>query len=430
MILRVVLIAHYYPPINSSGAKRAESLSKYFVALGHKVTVITTCKSGADGKFTESVPTGVRLLELGWTGREKLSREGNEIFEPMYSGRPSWKRRLKDKVMAAFGQIPDPRLPFALAFLVPWFSQRAGRAIRDADIVIGTTPPWPMVLAAVLCKWRFKTPCVLDYRDQFSDCHEMPGGSLAKWLERIIDKRLVHAADRVVCISEPMSRYYNSFTKDVDTILNGYDDELLAKARAAAHVIRDGKIRIRYMGIVSPGRVPHNLLRALVALEARRPDLFEWLCIEFYGNAAIIQEELSVAYSTISTAFYFYPQIPYADALQKIVEADYLLFAETSSRETLSAQGILTTKLFEYIGAGRPILADIAKNTLAGSLLLKCGGQHIVSESSDIFFDAISDASFYVRAPDTISPMSASLSRKAQAIQYINLVQNVVEQKR
>lgn len=47
--MHIVLIAYYYPPINSSGAKRAEALSKYFCAFGHHVTVITTRKTRADG---------------------------------------------------------------------------------------------------------------------------------------------------------------------------------------------------------------------------------------------------------------------------------------------------------------------------------------------------------------------------------------------
>ncbi len=427
--MKIVLITHYYPPINSSGAKRAESLSKYFTSLGHEVTVITTQKSSADGEFTESVPMGVHLVELDWLGRKRSSVDTGVSFEPMYSGKPTWRRRLKDFVMAVLGQVPDPRLPFALAFLFPWLDNSATDAIRKADIVIGTTPPWPMVLAALLCKLRFGKSCVLDYRDHFSECHEMPGGRFAKWLEKVIDQRLVTAADHVVCISEPMSSYYRTLAPNVETILNGYDHEILNEARRNCHVIQDGHVRIRYMGIVSPGRVPHNLLKALVRLNFLYPDLFRRLRFEFFGNATQIQEVLNKTYPEIESAFHFFQPVRYHESLQKIIEADYLLFSETSSKKTISAQGILTTKLFEYIGAGRPILGDISPETLAGGLLINSDERNIVGENSDLFFNAMIHSSFYERLEDKISPMSQLLSRKSQALTYANLLEKVVLQK-
>ena len=393
--------------------------------LGHEVTVITTRKSSSDGEFTETVPMGVRLIELDWAGRDRPSVDTGGVFEPMYSGNPSWKRRLKDQVMGWLGQVPDPRLPFALAFFSPWLAKRAKKAIHQADVVIGTTPPWPMVLAALICKFRFGKKCILDYRDHFSECHEMPGGRFAKWLEKVIDRWMVNAADHVVCISDPMSSYYSSLAPRVDTILNGYDDELLDEARGTNNVISDGKVRIRYMGIVSPGRVPNNVLKAIAKLKTQRPDLFERLRVEFFGNAALIEEILKMSYPDISSVFHFFAPVPYLQSLKKITEADYLLFSETSSKKTLSAQGILTTKLFEYIGSGRPILADIAPDTLAGSLLRRCGEQHITGQSPEIFLQSMMQPSFYERAPDQVSPVSGSLSRKAQAIQYAALIEKM-----
>lgn len=426
--MRIVLIAHYYPPINSSGAKRFESLSKYFTALGHDVTVITTRKHRTDGAFTEAAPNGVQVIELDGIGREKPSVDDGKIFEPRYASRPSWKRRLKDRVMAILGQVPDPRLSFALAFLSPWLAKRAKYAIQQADIVIGTTPPWPMVLAALLCKMRFGSRCILDYRDHFSECHEMPGGRFAKWLEKIIDRRLVNAADKIVCISDPMSRYYNSLTANVETILNGYDHDKMEIARAASRVIQDDKVRIRYMGAVSPGRVPHNILKASVALRAQQPELFDRLRFEFYGNAALIQDAVNNSYPEISSAFYFFSPVSYSESLKKIIEADYLLFSETSSNATLSAQGILTTKLFEYIGSDRPILADISAETLAGNLLSSCGGWHFISQSPEFFFNEISRQDFFERKSDYSSPVSMSLTRKYQADRYIDLISRIVRE--
>lgn len=423
--LRLVFITHYFPPVNSSGAKRVEAVSKYLVAAGHRVSVITTRKSSADGAFSESPPSGVEVIELNWMGRHAPSVEAGEYFEPMYTGAPSYKRRFKDWIMNIFGQLPDPRLPFALSFICPWLAAPARLALSSADVVVGSSPPWPMLLAAILSKRRFNIPCILDYRDHFSDCHEMPGGRFAKWLERKVDKILVSNADHIVAISGPMAGYYGTLSAHVSTIFNGYDHDILESARQKARTGDPDVVTIRYMGIVSPGRVPHNLLLALVKFKTRDPTNFEKIRLEFYGNASLVEETVRERYPSITSAFRFSSAVPYAMSLQLVVEADYLLFSETSSKATVSAQGILTTKLFEYIGSGRPVLGDIAVDTLAGSLLIETGGHHIVGDNAKVFLDALCRESFFIRGPGEISANVLKLSRQAQAHQYADLAEKV-----
>ena len=424
--LRFVFLVHYFPPVNSSGAKRVEAVSKFLAADGHDVTVIATTKRARDGEFTERIPAGVRVVELGAFGRRSPSRFGGAGFEPMYAGAPSLMRRTKDRVMAWCGQLPDPRLPFAIGIGSPWLAEEAHDALSRADVVIGSCPPWPLLLAALIAKARFDVPAILDYRDQFSDCHEMPGGRIAKWLEKVVDARLAAAADHVVTISEPMGRYYATFTPRVTTIRNGYDPEVMDAARAVARPAADGSIVIRYMGLVSPGRVPHRFFEALTWLAGAHPDRFARLRIEFFGHAALIGSAITERYPVLESIVRFEPPVPYQTSIQRIIEADYLLFAETSSTESLSAQGILTTKLLEYIGSGRPVLAQIAPTTLAGQLLGACGSQHTITESADAFRSLLADPAFYQRLPDRISPTSASLSRRAQATEYAALAERVL----
>lgn len=423
--MKIVFIVHYYPPVNSSGAKRVESISKYLARMGHSVTVITTSKKLSDGEFTEPIPLGVTLVELDRLGRDHPSRADEGTFEPMYTSAPSNLRRLKNVVMDLLGQLPDPRLPFALAFLSPWLAPRAKAALREADVVVGSTPPWPMLLAALVAKRRFGVPCILDYRDQLSECHEMPGGRLAKSLEKVVDRRLIRAADHVVTISDPMTTFYGRMTDAISTIMNGYDHEVMNAARARVESAPSGTIVIRYLGLVSPGRVPHRFLDALATLRRSAPEKFARLRVEFYGNAALIERELETRAAGIESAFRFFASVPYDRSMELVVSADYLLFCETSSRDTLSAQGILTTKLFEYIGSGRPVLADISPQTLAGSLLASCGPNHVVADRADTFLRALLEDGFYCRRPDTDSEATLRLSRAFQAQQYAAVAEAV-----
>lgn len=423
---RIVFIVHYFPPINSSGAKRVEALSRLMAAAGHEVGVIATRKSSADGEFTESFPPGISVCELDGLGRARASASSDGSYEPMYTSSPSWKRRLKDLVMAAGGQLPDPRLPFAVGFAMPWLARQARRMLGSADVVVATTPPWPPLLAGLICARRFGMPCILDYRDQLSECHEMPGNRVAKALEKVLDRRLARAADHLVAISPPMATYYRAMTPDVSCIENGFDADLLAAARARARPTSGAGVTIRHMGLVSPGRVPHNFLQALVDYRARQPERCRRIRVEFYGGGALVGEVLASRYPSIRDNFRFHPAVPYARSLELIVEADYLLFSETSSRETLSAQGILTTKLFEYIGSGRPVLADISPETLAGSVLLEVGPeQHVVCSQPQGFLEAFERRQFFRRSEDRVSARAYYYSRQAQAERYLELIAEI-----
>ncbi len=181
----------------------------------------------------------------------------------------------------------------------------------------------------------------------------MPGGRLAKALEVVVDRWLVGRSDQIVAISKPMAQYLERFGRPVATILNGYDPEVLDAARAEARAATDGRIMIRYMGLVSPGRVPHRFFAALTTLARECPARFASLRIEYYGFADLIKQAVATTYSEIAPAFAFYDNQPYRSSLRLMAEADYLLFCETSLTDSLSAQGILTTKLLEYIGSGR-----------------------------------------------------------------------------
>jgi hypothetical protein len=167
-------------------------------------------------------------------------------------------------------------------------------------------------------------------------------------------------------------------------------------------------------------------LNALGRLREDSPENFGKIRVEFFGSAALIQDALDRDFKKIAHIFKFYSPVSYHLSLQRIVEADYLLFSETSSMDTVSAQGILTTKLLEYIGSGRPILADISTKTLAGSLILQCGGQHVVSDTVDGFYSAMIRPEFYERQDDWFSDVSERLSRKYHAQQYFEVIQQVL----
>lgn len=430
----IVIIVHYFPPINSSGAKRMEAMSKYFARAGRNVTVISTTKLPGQGEFSEPFPEGVEVIELNWWGKVSPTSSGKPEPEAAKQVHPrsAW-RRFKDLVMGMFGQLPDPRLPFALSFLRPMLSEPVNTALRNADVVVATTPPWPPLLAAIIAKRRFGARIVLDYRDQFSMCHEMPGGRFAKSIEIVVDRFLAKRGDALVAISPPMTRYYRSFNANCASILNGYDPERLDRAKAYNAWAPRGAgdpLVVRYLGLVSEGRIPRAMLAALSKKAAEGTISPSALQFEYYGEVGLMREHIDAHHPELASYFKFLPRVSYDRSLELAVTADYLLFAENSippkAGEAQSAQGILTTKLFEYLASGRPILAHIARDALAGSFIVKAGGKHLVSLDEKEFYETFSSEQFWSPGPGEVAPFVPSLSRAAQADQYLALLDEVV----
>lgn len=431
----ITLVVHYFPPINSSGARRMLAMAKYFARAGRSVTVITTRKGASDGAFTEPFPPGVKVIELSASGRAVPSKHDATRSETStIDGSRRGIRKLKDAVMSLLGQLPDPRLPFALSFLRRRLDPAVRLALVNADVIIATTPPWPPLLIAAIAKRRFKKRIVLDYRDQFSHCHEMPGGPFAKKLESKVDRWLTKRADALVSISPPMAEYYSSFNDQNAVILNGFDPEpLRAAMERRPHSVSNGPVVIRYLGLVSRGRIPYALLAALKKLSADGKIDSTKIAFEYFGDVGLLHAFLRDHYPDLLSFFQFQPQVSYNKALELIVSADHLMFCENAippqDGEALSSAGILTTKLFEYLASTRPIIAHISDETLAGSFIKRASEDHFLSESQHEFEDFLMSDRFRNPAPVTITDFVKSLSRASQAQSYIRLLDDLVEGK-
>ncbi|MBX9574769.1 MAG: hypothetical protein K2X07_03935 [Caulobacteraceae bacterium] len=426
----VAILCHYFPPLNSSGAKRMEALSAYFAEWGEEVVVISTTKSGTVADLSETPPPGVTLLEVDPLGRLRPSRASSAVSasSPASAVGQTTGQKLKAFVMRLLGQLPDPRLSFALAMASPFLAAEVKEVLRRSRVAIGTAPPWPVLLAAVIAKRRFRVPVVLDYRDNFSNCHEMPGGKFAKRLELTVDRFLARRADLVVTISDPMTDYYGRMSSGTVTVMNGFDARRMTAARAAAPYVadREGPAIVRYLGVVTPGRIPHALLAALEELVAEGVASSRDVQFEFYGDALVLQEHLAGRPNDLRDMFRFLAPVPYDVALQKIVTADWLLFVEHAvpprPGEEASAAGILPTKMFEYASSGRPILADVAANTLMGGFIRAAGDMHVVGNDPASFRRALTSPMF-ARPPEcAVSEAVQAASREHQSRKYLDVI--------
>ncbi len=370
--MNIIFIVHYFPPLNSTGARRVLAFAKYLHRFGHKVSVISATKTAKDGLLSEVPPDYCNLLEMSWFRlkptkvAENLTTVGNQSGNRSKLGIVLVK--LKRWLMKYFGQLADHRLLFAAYFLSPTLPPQVKEALSAADVIISSCPPWTVHVAGLICARRFAKPWIADYRDQFSGNHVFPGNRFTDKVELLIEKYMLKRAKAVIVISSPMQEYYLRFNKKTFCVENGYDEELFFhKPKITANVSTK---YIRFLGTVSPRSVPDIFFMALSKLDKT---IREQIIVEFYGESGLVQKLLSSQFSDLIANVRFYPIVSYQVSIDLMLTADALLFKETSSQCSHSAKGVLTTKLFEYLGAQKPIFAEIDSHTLAGTILTNSG---------------------------------------------------------
>ena len=425
--MKFAFFVHYFPPLNSTGARRVESFAKYLSRNGHEIVVVSTKKSTLDGPLTEAVPPYVRLFEINALGKVAEPNSGTDLAGVelvSLKKRIHWTRRVKQKLMRLIGQVLDPRIGFPLGIRSRNLDARVVAELASADVFVSSFPPWPMHLAAMVAKRRFDKPWLIDYRDQFGDNHVMSGVWPFTAIERLLDRWFVKSADVVTVISPPMKEYYDSLHTNVFCIENGFDQETIEIARKQAVSEPNSVPVVRYLGTIVRDAIPVNFVAAVarIASTIEKP-IFR---VELRGDTRLLEDHIrQTAPHLIGTWFVFLPRISAFESLCEMLTANVLLFVSTADVSSLSAKGVLTTKLFEYLASGRPIIAETSAGTLAASYIRKASDIHVVSQSVDEIQSALIE---FTTCPKEVytSEFVSTLTREKKAIEFSSLASIVV----
>jgi glycosyltransferase involved in cell wall biosynthesis len=359
----ILLVAYFFPPCRDTGVLRPATMSKWLRRLGHRVTVLTT---SAYGDQPDDAATGVVRTADVQRWRARLHGEAGigALFDSdTYSGRPHPLSKLV---------VPDP---LAAAWM-PFARSRALALHRRTpfDCVITTSPP-ESVHAIGMALRRRGVPWVADVRDAWTFeplRPAFPTGAQRRLDERL-ERRWLGAADAVVCVSEPAADdLRRRGIAEPLLIPNGWDPEATGDAEPAPTGLLDPeRVSLVYTGRFGTyGRDPSALVEALARLASGDPDAAGRLELVVAGplteaEASLLQRDVSPARIVRAGS------LPREQALALQREADALLLIAQPTRSQL-----LNIKLFEYLAAGRPILA-LAAGTEAGRIVSEVGGEAV-----------------------------------------------------
>ncbi|MDP1725755.1 MAG: glycosyltransferase [Bacteroidota bacterium] len=361
--MHILIISHYYPPLNSIASLRPYFFAKIFAENKAEVTVITTKKNSRDGHLDLTFPLtkNVNVIEIDymplffWKKRTALG-ENSSLIDPQKNFNKKGKNKLKEflkSIADSFGSLLDHQTFWKTkAFL----AARKVNGEKKIDIVISTFSPIACHLVAYkLIKSNPDIKWIADYRDLWSLNHFRTGKFVFNWIEKQLERRILKKASHITTVSEPLAQQLSEFTygaKPVSIIYNGYDRE--RKNKNLNDVQLNNPIRIVYTGTIYQGKSdPSPLFHALNLLAEKGVLKKGELIVEFYGSLLGNLEEIIVNCSASEWAVIKGHVAP--PEIAKIQEeCDFLLFLWSNEGKR---DGVLTGKLFEYISSNTPIMA-------------------------------------------------------------------------
>jgi glycosyltransferase involved in cell wall biosynthesis len=352
--MKFLVVCYDYPRLGAPGANRWAVMTKYLRRLGHEVTVVSATSPGMSEGEIDGI---VRTFELGsHTALRQALRRPPLPY-------PSTRRGAVNRgghALVTRVIVPD-------AYLLSWnpWARRTLRRLLDTrqfDCLITTGPPESTHLLG-LARTLHRMPWIAEFRDGwlFDPLREAfptaPQRALARWLER----QVVTRAEAVVGVTRPMVEDFGTrLGVSAELIHNGWDPEAVRGAGSSSDLINPRRFTFLHTGAVSGewGRDPRPLLAALRQLIQQDAGLVERIEVLFVGTATSRDLEL-LGDPRLRGVVRYGGSVDRTEAFALQRDADVLLLL-TSHRVSEA-----TGKLYEYLGAGRPIVALAQKNEAA-----------------------------------------------------------------
>lgn len=365
--LRILIICHDFPPLNSSAAHRPFSWARTWTDVGHEVHVLTTEKYLHDGRVDlQHDLEGITVHAVPYLRGMGPVQTGVTAERSPRAKKLEWVRHVTRRIRVGFGPFAQVQILFYRPLL------KAGRRLMSTqqfDVIVSSSAPdvCPLVAKKLACEWGI--PWVSDYRDVWFPEFAVNRFWLTTFLVDRLNRYLLRGPTAVSTVSEGLAEYLRPiYGRNVWVCYNGY---LEIDQQELSHLpTRDGKQHVVYTGNFYPGkRDPTMFFDAIRELHDRVPDLGNKLQVDFYGPTEEWVQRL-ITDRGLQDIVFCHGNVPYSLSLVRQRTANLLLFVDWMD---LRAKGVLTGKLFEYLASKRPILCiGNRKDSEAADLIVGC----------------------------------------------------------
>ncbi len=425
----VLFITYYFPPAGGPGAQRVLKFLKYLREFGW--TPIALVPEGADypardesliGELPDDLIIRRAPIFEPYDLYRKFTGKQKGVPLDVNVNKAAGAKRSKSEQLAEFVRatlfIPDARIGWLLSAV------KEGRQIlREYPVraIYSSSPPYtPALVARRLHRLSQRMtghpiPWVAGFRDPWTGFLSTPD----RWaLPRAIDRSLERSVFREANLIEvawegiandALKKYPSLPLEKFIHIPNGFDSTDFPEPdiRKRAERPHNAKCTITYSGSLYGPRNPLSFLNAVELLIERHEIDPERMTLRFVGRfGAEIHAMLDrpMTRSMIEKIEY----VPHARAVELLLDSDALLLIVDN---VPSVAEIVPGKVYEYLGAMRPLIAIVPPDSAIGDLLRETGAGEAVLQSDiegqarlikRIYEDWLAGRASFAARPETI----------------------------
>lgn len=378
--MRILIVSPHFPPWNSVAALRLHAFAKSW-AKTEQVEVLTTLKR-ADHATEPRDCSGMIVHEVDYRiprVLEKLRQSEKESSGTTGAGtvaKSSPIKRALKSVRVRTGIFSSLRMPDLTDYWVkPAIAK--GQSLGKFDVVFASVGPYTSLRVGEAIARAGQSALIADYRDLWTDNQIFSGLFPFTMREKAVERALLKRVSLVTTVSEPLAvKLRPKAASPVHVVPNGFVRADFEVLETASFFPEDGFFRIGFTGrIYWPGHDPRPLLKALARLSTSDsgkarfvvagPDRDFWMRLAAECGAKECVEHLG--------------SLPRQEALRLQRDCDALAVFEWKDAN----EGQMSTKVFEYLGAGPPVLVvGGPSNGSVASLVLETGSG--VATGSDV----------------------------------------------
>lgn len=396
----VLILAHSWPPDANVGAVRPVYLARQLARLGWQPIIITVREhyyelqnpagvAGTDSALvirTRCLPNPRKGYLWIKDQLAKIRRLANNLPATLtdekvppnggYGLTPPGSSPLKRTLLSLL-YTPDEFLgwfPFAI------YASLRAIARYQPKCMVTTGPPFTSHLVGLTLKGICGTKWIADFRDPWSWREGLSADIVSTTSERInlaLERKVLRSADRVVCVTSTTTDRYRELYPDVSdnkwvTITNGYD---LDEFATLGSVEKPDRFTVSYVGSFDFSRTPLLLLRAIGELVLEGKLDRHNITVRFVGpcyHAGGRSVADLIAENGLNGIAEIVGFVPRPEALRETLRANVLVLLGGTQRLSIAA------KVYEYIAAGKPILA-ITEEGATAEIIRRVGQGQVVA---------------------------------------------------
>ena len=360
---KVLVITYYWPPSGGAGVQRWVKFIKYFKDQNINPFIISVDPDFAsypiiDNSLKNDIPdnTNVYLTKTNepYSFYKKINNNQTPYAGFANEGRPNFFQKIARFIRGNFF-IPDSRKG--------WNNFAYKKAVEilekeNIDTVITTSPPHSTQLIGLKLKETQNIKWIADLRDPWTDIYYYKSMLHTKWAKQKdlnYEKRVIEKSDKVVVVSDSIKQLLlnkSNLVKEskIHIIPNGFDDDdFLVSSKN-----NNSKFLLSYVGTITKDYPLDSIKKSISNLNIN---------LEFTGKADGPTKLL------LNEVASFNNHVKHKESINLLLASDMLLLVIPKISNN---KGILTGKLFEYLGARKPILCIGPTDGDAAKIIEEC----------------------------------------------------------